>query len=347
MERHVALVATHVGVAEVLHDVGRPLVRLGEQHAAGELAVDRGAHLPQVLVRAGEVLAVRALLLEQVGHRVETEAVDAEVEPEAQDVEHRLAHGRVLEVEVGLVAEEAVPEELSAHRVVGPVRRLGVDEDDAGVAVRGVVVGPHVEVAVRAVGVLPRGLEPRVRVGRVVQHEVGDDADAAAVRLLEQVHEVVDRAELGQHGAEVADVVAAVAQGRGVERGQPQAVDAEPLQVVELVGQAAEVARAVAVGVGERAHQDLVEHRALEPFRVARRLLGVREVVGLRLDERAVGLDRLAGVRDVVETLQRGVGCGVQVVLVVAHAGGSSMSGVGRRLRLTTCAQARVGSSRT
>ena len=77
----------------------------------------------------------------------------------------------------------------------------------------------------------------------MVHDEVGDDADAAPVRLVEQRDEVVDGAELGQHLVEVADVVAAVAQRRVVERRQPEAVDAEPLQVVELFGQPAQVAR--------------------------------------------------------------------------------------------------------
>ena len=98
----------------------------------------------------GEVLAVGAGPLVEVGHRVEAEAVDAHVEPEAQRVEHRVVDLRVVEVEVGLVAVEAVPEVLLAHRVPGPVRRLGVDEDDPGLLVELVGVGPDVEVAVRA-----------------------------------------------------------------------------------------------------------------------------------------------------------------------------------------------------
>ena len=56
-----------------------------------------------------------------------------------------------------------------------------------------------------------------------------------------------------------ADVVAAVAQRRRVHRQQPDAVDAEPLEVVELLDQPAEVARAVVVAVEEAADVDLVE----------------------------------------------------------------------------------------
>jgi hypothetical protein len=117
----------------------------------------------------------------------------------------------VLEVEVGLVGEEPVPEELPAHRVERPVGRLGVDEDDprAGIPVG---VGPHVEVAVGAGRVGATGLEPRVRVARVVHDEVGDDPYAARMRLGDELAEVLHGAELGQHRTIVGDVVAAVAQ---------------------------------------------------------------------------------------------------------------------------------------
>ena len=189
VERHVALVA----LAEVGDDVGRPLVGLGQQDGAGELVIDRLADAPQVLVGLGKVLAVGSVPLEQVRHGVEPKAVQPELEPEADDVEHGVAHLRVVEVQVGLMMEEPVPVELIARRVVGPVRRLVVDEDDAGIRVPGVVVGPHVPVGLGVVAALARLLEPRVVVAGVVHHQVGDEADVAAVRLLDERGGVVDR----------------------------------------------------------------------------------------------------------------------------------------------------------
>ena len=84
MEAHVALVA----VAEVVDDVGRPLVGLGQQHPARVAGVDLLAEALEELVGLRQVLAVGAVPLEQVGHGVEAEAVEAEVEPEADHVEH-------------------------------------------------------------------------------------------------------------------------------------------------------------------------------------------------------------------------------------------------------------------
>ena len=126
-------------------------------------------------------------------------------------------------------------------------------------------------------------------VRRVVHDQVGDDPDPPAMSLLEQLDEVVHRAELGQHRTEIPDVVPAVAQRRVVERRQPQAIDAQPRQVVELLDQAAKITDAVVVGVVECSNQHLIEHRFLEPVVVDAQRLRMSEVVGLRFDQMAVG----------------------------------------------------------
>ena len=129
-------------------------------------------------MRGRQVLAVGALLFEEVGDGVRAEAVDALVQPEPDDVEEGLDDLGVLEVQVRLVAEEAVPEELPADRVERPVGFLGVHEDDAGVLVLLVRVAPHVEVAEGTVGVLAGFLEPGVLVRGVVQRQVDDHPHA-------------------------------------------------------------------------------------------------------------------------------------------------------------------------
>jgi hypothetical protein len=83
VERHVTLVAG--AVAEVGGGVLRPLVGLGEQHAVREALVDVPAQLLQEPVRLGQVLAVRALPLEQVRDGVETEPVDPGGQPVVDD----------------------------------------------------------------------------------------------------------------------------------------------------------------------------------------------------------------------------------------------------------------------
>jgi hypothetical protein len=84
-----------------------------------------------------------------------------------------------------------------------------------------------------------------VLVGGVVDDQLGDDLQAAGVGLLHQALELAHRPVVGVDGGVVGDVVAVVAQRRGVERQHPDRGDAEVLEVVELVGQPLEVAVAV------------------------------------------------------------------------------------------------------
>src|SRR5258706_13643339 len=89
------------------------------------------------------------------------------------------------------------------------------------------------------------------------------------MRLTQDLAKVVDGPVFGMNREEVGDVVAAVWEQGLVHRQEPEAVDPEPLQEVELVDQPAEVARAIVVAVEEPTDVDLVEHRPLEPDRVA------------------------------------------------------------------------------
>ena len=77
------------------------------------------------------------------------------------------------------------------------------------------------------------------------------------------------RAEVGIDAPIVGDVVAVVLAGTRIERQQPQRVDAEVLEIIELLGQAGEIADAVAVAVGERLDVKLVDDGVLVPQVVA------------------------------------------------------------------------------
>ena len=113
-------------------------------------------------------------------------------------------------------------------------------------------------------------------VGGVVGHDVHDHFDAGLVRGLGHRVEVVHGAQSRVDVAVVDHVVAAVRQIRGVERGEPDRVDAEVLQVIHLLGDAGDVAESVAVDVLEAARVDLVDDGLLPPV--------VIEVVGGHAD---------------------------------------------------------------
>ena len=99
----------------------------------------------------------------------------------------------------------------------------------------------------------------------VIDDQLGDDADPAAVRLFQERLEIGQRAVARMDGGVVGDVVAVIAQRRRIERQQPDDVDAEVLQVVELARQPLKIADAVVVRVKERADVRLVDDPVFVP----------------------------------------------------------------------------------
>ena len=106
-------------------------------------------------------------------------------------------------------------------------------------------------------------------VGGVVQHELGDHAQPPLVRGGEERREVVHRAVHRVDAVVVGDVVAVVAEGRRKGGQQPQRVDAERFEVIELARQPPEIADAVAVAVEERLDVELIDDGVLVPEWVA------------------------------------------------------------------------------
>jgi hypothetical protein len=196
-----------------------------------------------------------------VPQHVDTKAVDAALEPEAQHAEHRLHHFGVAPVEVGLLGEEGVVVVLAGLRVERPRAAAEVGKP----VVR--LIAPEVPVALRVVARGARFAKPRVLVGGVVGHEVEDQLEPARVRRLDQAIEVGERAEHRVDAGVIGDVVAEVLHRRRIDRREPQRVDAELGEVVEARQHAGEIADAVAVGVHERARVDLVHDAALPPER--------------------------------------------------------------------------------
>jgi hypothetical protein len=101
--------------------------------------------------------------------------------------------------------------------------------------------------------------EPAVLDRGVAGHHVHEELEPAGVRLLGQPVELGEVAEDRVDVRVVGHVVAEVGHRRGIDRRQPERVDAEPGQVVEPRADAGEVADAVPVRILERARVDLVD----------------------------------------------------------------------------------------
>ena len=268
--------------------VGHP--RLGDEDAVAGVLIDDPAPAPvdvvdlvsvPVRMRAGAAQVVggtdeigEVRILGEAVRDVDAEAVDAEIEPEPENV---LEFGHdlgVRPVQIGLLRREQVQIPLpvadpgpgrTAEARLPVVRWLG--------AVRAATVAEQESLALRAARLGgQRGLEPRVLIGGVVGHQVDDHAEVVVVRLANERVRVVQRAVDGVDVAVVGDVVAEVGLRGRVERREPDRVDAERGQVRELRPYAVQVADSVAVGIGEAPRIDLIDHRGAPPRPVRRRI---------------------------------------------------------------------------
>ena len=164
---------------------------------------------------------------------------------------------------------EAVPVIGVGDVVPRPVGRLEVFENNSRVLVALVGFAPYVKLTSRgARPSAPRALEPWMLIRRVIADELVDDPDAPAVRILHQLADVSERAVHRVDVGVVGDVVTVVAQRRRIERKQPQRVDAEVLQVGQLLDQAAEIAAAIRIAIHEGPHVHLIDERVLVPERI-------------------------------------------------------------------------------
>jgi len=90
-------------------------------------------------------------------------------------------------------------------------------------------------------------------VGGVTEHLVEQNADALRMRRGDQRVEIGQRAVIGMHALVIGNVIAPVAIGRGMDRRQPDRIDAERSDVVELRDETGKIALPVAVRIHEAA----------------------------------------------------------------------------------------------
>src|SRR3954454_12927942 len=114
-------------------------------------------------MRLRKIFAVRALTLIEIRHGIQTQSIDAHLQPKIEHVEDRLVYFRVVEVKIGLMRVEAMPVVRFCHCIPGPVGRFEIFEDDSGVAVLLLTLAPDVEIPRAASLVrLTSALEPRM-----------------------------------------------------------------------------------------------------------------------------------------------------------------------------------------
>src|SRR5437667_4778100 len=102
----------------------------------------------------------------------------------------------------------------------------------------------------------------------MVDDKLGDHAQAATVGFAQKPPNVPERTVGGMNVAVVGNIIAFVFQRRGAKRQEPDRRYTEIADVIELLGQAGEVANAIAIAVLESADMNFIDDGVLVPERV-------------------------------------------------------------------------------
>ncbi len=223
----------------------------------------------QEIVGLGQVFAIGTFALEEVGYRIEPEAVDARFAPVVQNLENFFLHQRAIVVEVGLVVEKAVPVVLLRHGIPGPVGSFGIRKNNPHILILVGIVSPDVVLPLgRSFGGPPRPLKPRVLVGGVVDNQFDNNFQISVVGFFDECLQLLNVAVGRIDAVIVSNVVAVVAQRRGVERQQPDGRHAEVFEVVQLFHDALEITDAIAVAVAKGLDVEFVYNGIFVPMQI-------------------------------------------------------------------------------
>lgn len=147
-----------------------------------------------------------------------------------------------------------MPEVLTGDLIIGPVRRLYVQEDNPRPGIFVGRVAPHEVIPVGGVAVRPGALKPRVFFGTMVHHQIGHHAKATRMSRIQERLEILQRTEIGMDAAIIGHVIPVILQGRGVHRLHPDAIDAQRLDMIQFGDGSPKIAVAVAIGIATRAN---------------------------------------------------------------------------------------------
>src|SRR5579884_1286542 len=102
-------------------------------------------------------------------------------------------------------------------------------------------------------------------IGSMIGDKVQDELEVTLMGLLKQGVQVLQGPEERMHIGIVGNVIAKIGHRRRIDGREPDGVDAEPAQVIELAGDSRQISHAIAIAIEKTAGVDLINHPRLPP----------------------------------------------------------------------------------
>ena len=207
--------------------------------------------------------------LPDVGYNIFAKAVDAHLQPEAKNVLNLFPHLWVGHIQVGLFAGKEMqiifiqvfvifPRATLEH--AGPVvRRIAFAAADTSMA-------PDIIVMIWICMGLFALLEPGVLVRGVVHNQIHKHLQPHPMCPVKNFPECIQSAVIRVNIHIIRNVISEVRIGRGIDRGEPDRVHTEALDVIQFLQHSIQIPDSIAVSVAKTARPDLIYGHFLVPM---------------------------------------------------------------------------------
>ena len=211
-----------------------------------------------VQMRAEEILTVK-VFGDLVDH-IDPETINAEADPIIDHILHFFHDSRVRPIQIRLLYRIGMQIILFALVIVLPSRAT---ESCSPIVLR--LIKPVIIVTVLFLPFAGAD-EPFVLIGGVVRHQIHDQLHITLMHFGDQAVHIFHRAVLRRNAPIVGNVVSVVMTRAFVARTEPECIDTEILQIVQLFDDARDVSDAVPIRIFEAFRIDLVDDHIQKVF---------------------------------------------------------------------------------
>ena len=222
-------------------------------------------HIGQA-VRPVHRIVLEGLRLLDIDDGIHPEAAQALFQPPVDILIDLLPNLRVFPVQIRLLFMEHMEVELVRAGQFLPAGAAEVGPPVGGQTSVRILIPEIEELSVLSLRIRAGLLKPLMLIGAVIDHQVHQDIHVPLLRLGDQLLHVRHGAEPGVNVVIIRDIVSLIGKGGFIDRGKPENIHSQVLQIVQLLYDSPHIPDAVAVGVVKTLRVNLIRNLVMPPF---------------------------------------------------------------------------------
>ena len=213
----------------------------------------------------GRIIGKRKLLLD-IDNGINTESAKPLFHPPADVFVDFLSYLRILPVEIRLLLVEYMEILfIRMSRKLFPYRTTEIAPPVAGSLV--ILFVPDIkEISILSVRILNGLLKPLMLIGAVIYHQIHKDVHLSFFRFCDQPVHILHGPKPRINRIIICNVISLVCKGRFIDRGKPEDICSQFLQIIKLADDSRDIPDPISVGIIKALGVYLIYHLVMPPF---------------------------------------------------------------------------------